>query len=189
MIRYRQLIVVLDACVLYPAPVRDILLSLASEGLFIPRWSSKIQEEWVNNLLKNRKDLSRNSLASTVRAMNDAFPTANVTDFEDLISTIYLPDNDDRHVLACAIKSSASLIVTFNTKDFIKSELNKYGIRVLNPDDLISDFTDSDLAVCCLAFKKMVKRLKKPPMTKDQVLSILIKCNLSISANNLRRCF
>jgi predicted nucleic acid-binding protein len=96
--------VVLDACVLYPAPIRDVLLSLAAEGLFIVKWSHIIQNEWLRNLFENRAYLKKEQLIQTVKAMNLAFPDANVENFEDFISGIKLRDKDDRHVLACAIR-------------------------------------------------------------------------------------
>lgn len=70
--------VVLDACVLYPAPIRDLLLSLAAVGLFEAKWSEIIQEEWSRNLLKNRSDLKKEQLNETIKAMNTAFPDAKV---------------------------------------------------------------------------------------------------------------
>ncbi len=82
MIRSQKLTVVLDACVLYPAPVRDILLSLANEGLFKPKWSNEIQNEWTRNLLSNRPDLSKEELQTTVSAMNKAITDSNVVNFE-----------------------------------------------------------------------------------------------------------
>ncbi len=109
---------VLDACVLYPAPIRDILLNLAEQDLFSPKWSETIQEEWLRNLILNRPDLTRKKLERTVKAMNGAFPKAMVKSFNSLISSLELPDPDDRHVLAAAIKSEANLIITFNLKDF-----------------------------------------------------------------------
>lgn len=126
--------VVLDACVLYPAPIRDILLSLAAEGLFKAKWSDIIQDEWSRNLLKNRKDLKKAQLNQTINAMNLAFPDANVESFKDLIPSINIPDKDDRHVVACAIRCNADLIVTFNVKDFPKKELSKYDIEIQKPE-------------------------------------------------------
>lgn len=182
----RRFKVVLDACVLYPAPVRDILLSLASEGLFRTRWSNTIQEEWVRNLLINRSDLNGEQLDQTVKAMNAAFPDANVDDFEGLIANIRIPDEDDRHVVACAIKCKADLIVTFNTKDFPKKELSKYDLETQKPDEFISNLIDTNPKLGCKAFSKMVKRLKKPTKTKKEVLAAFEKCRLKNSAERIR---
>ncbi len=49
---------VYDACVLYPAPLRDFLMRLALSGCFRARWSTHIHNEWKRNLLRNRPDLS-----------------------------------------------------------------------------------------------------------------------------------
>ncbi|WP_204336827.1 PIN domain-containing protein [Cryomorpha ignava] len=113
MIHSPVLTVVIDACVLYPAPIRDVLLSMAFEGLFEPKWSRAIQDEWTGNLLINREDLNKKQLDGTIQAMNRAFPDSNVLNFEELIPSLSLPDKDDRHVLACAIKCKADLITTF----------------------------------------------------------------------------
>lgn len=126
--------VVLDACVLYPAPIRDLLLHMANEGLYRPKWSDQIQEEWVRNLLINRPDLSSRQLQQTTQAMNRAFPDATVREYEVLISTLELPDADDRHVLAAAIHGQASLIVTANLKDFLTLYLHSLGIEAQHPD-------------------------------------------------------
>ncbi len=178
--------VVLDACVLYPAPVRDILLSLAAEGLFKAKWSNIIQEEWIRNLLINRTDLKKTQLNSTIKAMNVAFPDANVDGFEDLIPSINIPDKDDRHVVACAIRCNADLIVTFNTKDFPKKELSKYDLEIQKPDELISNLIDINPKLACKAFSKMVKRLKNPTKTKEEVLATLEKCGLKKSAKKIK---
>lgn len=178
MIHSPRFTVVLDACVLYPAPIRDILLSLASEGLFTPKWSDIIHEEWVRNLLKNRPDLKKEQLNKTIEAMNLAFPDANVENFEDLISIIKLPDKNDRHVVACAIRCNADLIVTFNLKDFPSKEVSKYDIEIQTPDELISNLIDINPKLACKAFIKMVKRLENPKKTMEEVLTTLEKCGL-----------
>ena len=111
-------VVVLDACVLYSAQLRNLLLHLAAVDLFRPKWSDAIQEEWITNLLSNRSDLSRKDLEKTRDAMNQYFLDSVVQGSDPLISTLTLPDPDDRHVLAVAIHSRADAIVTFNVKDF-----------------------------------------------------------------------
>ena len=70
---------VLDACVLYPAPLRDILLSLADAGLFHARWTLDIQDEWTRNLLSNRPDLNAEQLRATQERMIAAIPDCLIT--------------------------------------------------------------------------------------------------------------
>lgn len=181
-----KLTVVLDACVLYPAPIRDILLSLAAEGLFIAKWSDIIQDEWLRNLLRKRADLKKEQLEQTVKAMNQAFPDANVENFEELIPSIKLKDKDDRHVVACALRCNADLIITFNINDFPKNELSKYDIEIQNPDELISNLIDINPKLACKAFNKMVKRLKNPKKTMDEVLATLKNCGLHKSIEKLK---
>ncbi|WP_373515171.1 hypothetical protein [Persicitalea sp.] len=74
-------IAVLDACVLYPAPIRDLLLNLADFDLFAPKWTDEIQKEWTRNLLANRPDLLSSQLNRTIEAMNKAFPESNVKNY------------------------------------------------------------------------------------------------------------
>ncbi len=106
----------LDACVLYPAPLRDLLLSLAAAGIYRAKWSQRIHDEWTGNLLGNRPDLDPGRLKVTCTRMNIAVPDSMVTGYEDVIESLNLPDPDDRHVLAVAIRSDADTIVTFNQR-------------------------------------------------------------------------
>ncbi len=134
----------LDANVLYPAPLRDILLRLASADLYQPKWTELIQEEWVGNLLLNREDLDREKLERTKQAMNSAFPDANIEGYETLITALSLPDPDDRHVLAAAIEAGAHVIVTFNLKDFPIAQLKPFDIKAQDPDTFISHLIHFD---------------------------------------------
>lgn len=71
-----RLVALLDANVLYPAPLRDFLLRLAQAELYIPKWSTEIHEEWIRNLLLNRPDLKASQLERTRQAMDSEFPEA-----------------------------------------------------------------------------------------------------------------
>ena len=168
----------LDACVLYPAPVRDLLLYLAAGGLYKPFWTDEINHEWVRNLLLKRRDLKEKSLHAAVAAMNAAFPDANISDYSDLISMLYLADKNDRHVLAAAIKSESDFLVTWNVKDFRYDELGRFSLEVQTPDYFISRLIEMNREAAYKAFIAQVNNLKNPPMAPSQVLQTLNKNGL-----------
>ena len=180
-----QFVAFLDACVLYPAPIRDLLLHVADRNLFAPKWSDSVHEEWTRNLLLNRPDLNVSQLQKTIEAMNSAFPDATVTRYEPLINSIYLPDANDRHVLAAAIRCHAQIIVTANLKDFPGDYLSQYDIEAQHPDQFISDLLESNAEEVLQAFHSQVSNLKKPPKTAAEVLEILRKSGLGRTVNSL----
>lgn len=109
-----------DANVLYPAELRNILMHLALAGLFRAKWSAAVHEEWMSSLLEKRPDLDRAKLERTRALMDKHAEDALVTGYEDLIPGLQLPDADDRHVLAAAIRGRADVIVTMNLRDLQK---------------------------------------------------------------------
>lgn len=162
---------VLDACVLYPAPLRDLLLTLAEGELFRARWTSVIQDEWVRNLLVNRPDLPRDFLKRTVAMMNSAIEDCLIEDFAYLIESLNLPDADDRHVLTAAIVGRADAIVTFNLKDFPDSAVTAHGIDILHPDDFLVAQYEQFPTVFLDNIKRLRGRLRKPPKSADQLIA------------------
>lgn len=136
--------VVLDACVLYPAPIRDFLLHLAAEDLYLPKWSKRIHDEWIRSLISNRPDLDKTNLYRTQKLMNDAFPEAVVRNFSGLEKKLSLPVPDDNHVLAVAIQSQAKKIITFNLKDFPVKKLTPHHVKAVHPDSFIVKLIQSD---------------------------------------------
>lgn len=128
----------LDASVLYPAPLRDLLLELAVSDVYRAKWSNAVHDEWINALLKSRDDLTRERLGRTRDLMNAHVRDAIVNDFDQLIGILELPDPNDRHVLAAAIKGRADVIVTGNLKDFPRSKLAPWGIEAQHPDEFLT---------------------------------------------------
>ncbi len=177
---------VLDANVLYPAPLRDFLLSLASVELFDPRWSAEIQQEWMEHLLVNRQDLKRSQLNRTERLMNEAFPDANISGYEHLIGQLDLPDPNDRHVLAVAIHSGAGFLVTFNAVDFPVEHLQPFGVRLISPDDFAILLFGIDEDGVLTAFEQQLNRLRNPPQTAEQLLGTLENCGLVQTVAGIR---
>ncbi|AGA74429.1 PIN domain-containing protein [Pseudomonas plecoglossicida] len=174
-----------DANVLYPAPLRDFLMNLALTGIYRARWSTKIHDEWKRNLLLNRPDLTLEQVDRTSRRMDAAVPDALVTDYESLVEGLDLPDKDDRHVLAAAIKCNASVIVTFNLKDFPETALDVFDIEPLHPDDFIADLWDLDKAAVLEAAQRQRMSLKNPPHSVQQYLDRLLQQKLPESVKLL----
>src|ERR1041384_14278 len=119
----------LDANVLYPAPVRDLLLQLAVTDLYKARWTADIHREWIENLLANEPNLDRARLERTRDLMDSNTRDALVTGYETLIPSLQLPDPHDRHVLAAAIVGRCDVIVTANLKDFPDAALAPFGVE------------------------------------------------------------
>ena len=178
--------VVYDACVLYPASLRDLLVQLATTEIFRAKWTELIHDEWTRNLLIKRPDLNTDRLARLRVLMNQNVPDALVTDFENLIPTLELPDPDDCHVLAAAISADAKIIVTFNLKDFPDPILAKYGIVAQHPDVFIGDLIERYPQRVLQVIDTILARLKNPPQTFDNHLATLSNQGLLTSAAMLR---
>lgn len=176
---------VFDACVLYPAPLRDLLMWLALSGRFRARWSEQIHHEWTRNLLRKRPDLDAALLARTVELMNRAVPDALVSGHEALVEGLHLPDPDDRHVLAAAIRCGASVIVTFNQKDFPTDALATYGVETQHPDEFIDNLFDLDPASVVSAAQKQRRSLQNPAIEVPHYLDILRRQGLSQTVKQL----
>lgn len=176
--RISSFTVVYDACVLYPAPLRDFLMWLALSGCFRARWSEQIHAEWKRNLLRNRPDLSAAQLDRTSTLMNDAIPDSLVCGYEKLIPGLFLPDPDDRHVLAAAIRCGASVIVTFNRKDFPDEALQEFHIEVQHPDEFIDNLSDLDPAAVVDVARRQRAQLVNPKLDVDRFLDVLLKQGL-----------
>ena len=158
---------------------------LALSGRFRARWSMEIHNEWKRNLLKNRPDLTAAQLDRTSELMDLAIPDACVTGYEMLIEGLSLPDNDDRHVLAAAIRCNASVIVTFNQKDFPSATLAPLGIEAQHPDEFVDNLFDLDPAAVISAAERQRKQLKTPPMDVSTYLDLLSRQGLVQSVNAL----
>ena len=126
----------LDACVLYPTVLREILIGAAQAGLYAPLWSDRILEEWARATVKlgpGAETVARGEIA----ALRTAFPGATVAPKARLEARLHLPDPADTHVLAAAIAGGAEVIVTFNAQDFPRQVLTEEGLRRMDPDEFL----------------------------------------------------
>ena len=166
----------LDACVLYPADYRDLLLRLAMVGSFRPLWSPDVQQEWVRNLLQKRSDLSEMQLEYTRLQMNRAFPAACVRGYDSLIEKIVgLPDPDDRHVVAAAYIGGAEYIVTENVRDFPEEALEVFELEAIGLDAFLMLLVEFDIRAngvpknVAAGLSKLRQGLRNPSKTHEEL--------------------
>ena len=130
--------VLIDACVLYPTVMREVVLGVAAKGLFDPRWSPRILEEWARAARKigpQGETIARGEIA----AITARFPRAQVQTPQGVEARLWLPDPNDIHVLAAAVGCSADAIMTVNAKDFPRNELADEGLQRVDPDGFLVD--------------------------------------------------
>jgi predicted nucleic acid-binding protein len=161
--------VLLDACVLVPQRLSSLLLTLAEEGLFEPRWSEQILAE-TQRALTGKLRLSRDRAVRRLAAMRDAFPEASVHGFESLEDGLSCHPKD-RHVLAAAIAAGTDTLVTFNVRDFPEESCRPYGVTAPHPDVFLLELMARDSGGCQAAVEREAQRMRRPAMTSRDVLA------------------
>ena len=159
--------VMIDACVLYPTVMREVVIGAAAQGLFEPRWSPRISEEWARAAAKlgpEQAEWARGEIA----ALNARFPNASVRYDATLERQYWLPDPADIHVLTAAVVGSCDGILTMNAKDFPKNILGDETLLRWDPDGFMRDMlTDHPQIVRGIAQRVLeeANRLSQTPWT------------------------
>lgn len=154
-----------DSNVFFGARLRSVVLTLAQTGLFRARWSDDVHREWIRAVVGSRPELDPTALDNTRSAMDRTVLDAKVAGYENLIEGLALPDPDDRHILAAAIKARASVIVTFNLSDFPVDTLAKWDLHARHPDQFLMDLYSLDDGAFVSAIAADLRRAKKPPLS------------------------
>lgn len=174
---------VLDTNVIYPITIRDLMFWFAYHELYTPKWSKHIFDEFEDVMHKHGVD--PDEIEKRKNNANEAFPDANVKNYEHLIPNLKLPDEKDNHVLAAAIKTNANVIVTNNLRDFPQEYLKEFGLSAKSPDDFITDLIDLNPNKALEAFRDMVINRRNPDLDEYEVLDLLRKSGLNQAANYL----
>lgn len=135
------MILLLDACVLYPTVLREILMGVAKSGLFKPAWSARILEEWARAAGRRGDEAIARVEIALLRA---AWPQALTDVPQGAEAAYWLPDPDDRHVMAAAVLAGAEGIITLNIKDFPVGAMNEAGLIRHHPDAFLRALHDRD---------------------------------------------
>lgn len=179
-------ITVYDACVLYPPSIRDLLVRLAQTGLFAAKWSEAILDEIVESIVRTEPEVDRGRLERTRRLMCEAVRDCIITGYERLCEGLELPDPDDRHVLAAAIRAHAQVIVTFNLSDFPAESLDAYAIEAQSPDEFVLYLIDLSPATVGAVLAPQADALGNPPQTLAELLDRLSGNGLPRAVARLR---
>ncbi len=169
--------VLLDACVLFPTVLREILLGAAAEGAFAPLWSERILEEWAR--ATRRLPVGSESIARAEIALLQAdWPGAMVAADPDLEARLYLPDPDDDHVLAAAITGKAAVLLTLNRRDFPDRVLAAQHILGRDPDGFLTEFANDNSAALARVVAKVVNRAESASGRSQPVRPLLKRAGL-----------
>jgi hypothetical protein len=183
----RPVVAVLDANILYFAPLRDLCIRLAQAGLVRAQWTEEIHEEWVRSLIRDKPHLLLERLSRTRKLINEAVRDCLVSGYEHLIPSLTLPDADDRHVLAAAIRGRAEVIVTYNLRHFPQEALTRFDIEAVHPDDFVADLFELAPGPVCAAVREQRLSLHNPPRSADQLLRTFEGLGLTQTVARLRQ--
>lgn len=167
--------VLIDACVLYPTVLREIVLGCAGAGLFTPLWSPRILAEW-------RYAAARETPVALIdgeiaRALA-RFPDAEVDVPADLEASLSLPDPNDTHVLAAAINGQADALVTLNLKDFPGRALARHGVSPRHPDSLLLELCETDRRVVAEVVSDVLDALRQQTGSTASLRAVLKRASL-----------
>jgi predicted nucleic acid-binding protein len=180
-------VAVYDACVLYPFHLRNVLIQCAFDGLVEARWTDDIHDEWIRNLAANTPSLPIERLMATRDRMKAVLPEADVANYRALVSDLELPDPGDRHVLAAAIAGQASVIVTWNLKDFPAPGLRPYGVSSQSPDDFLIDLHAGFPDALISSIRRARHNLRKTVPSVEAFVEVLEQGGLKMFSDVLRR--
>jgi hypothetical protein len=170
----------LDTNVLWPSLQRDVLLSLAVEDIYRPLWSSAALDELAFHEARKlcqrgiRSETAEARAARLIAAMRQAFADSDVAGWEGLEGTFDLPDENDEHVLAAAVRGGAGALVTHNVTDFPTEQL-PLGLELQSPPDFAHHAVSVQPAAATSAIHAVSARtgIHGPSLTIERILTIL----------------
>lgn len=177
---------VLDACVMVPVALCDTMLRLAEERMYRPIWSDRILAEAADAISRIHPDIPVELIERRVAYMNETFPGARVEGFAQIESGLILPDPDDRHVVAAALRSRADAVVTANVRDFPVDVLDELELEVIPPDAFLLSQLDMRSAVVMSVLEAQAAATRNPRRSFDDVLTALSRAGAPDFADEIR---
>ncbi len=185
-------VVVLDACVLYPAAQRDLFMWLAAEGAIRAHWTNQIHDEWMRNVERDYS-VARRDLERIAKLMNLASGDSLIGRYRQFEPLFPRTDAKDRHVAAAAVAarkrsgSDVATVITWNLKDFNHKELAQAGLAVESPDVFLCRLFAASPECVVSAFVRMRDNLRNPPKTTQECADTLFAQGLVSFAALIRK--
>jgi predicted nucleic acid-binding protein len=180
-------IAIYDACVLYSAFLRDLVVRVAIHGRaqdeLWAKWTGRIHREWIRAVRRQKPGVSRQNLMRTARLMDQHVRGSRVHHYERWERRLTLPDPNDRHVLAAALACVADVIVTFNTVDFPAPILSPFGVQAVTPDVFLLQLMPLGFVISAAAEHRA--SMKRPTMSAAEYLEALRRNKLPGTASVL----
>ena len=179
--------VVLDACVLVPVTLADTLLRIAERDLYRPLWSARIVAEAVDAIVEVHPDIRPEQVQRRFVDMDGAFEDASVEGWEDLEDTVTLPDADDRHVVAAAVRGRADAIVTANIRDYPPDVVGPLDIEVIYPDAFLLDQLDLAPRTVLEVLREQAGHTRQPALSPVDLVARLARAGVPAFADEAGR--
>jgi hypothetical protein len=176
---FEPAIAVYDACILYPSHLRNIVVQAAVDRLIEARWTDEIHDEWMRNLAADTPALSLERPRITRQLMNDALPSAMVGGYAGLIPTVHFPDPHDRHVVAAGIAAGASVILTWNLRDFPIAVLKAHKLLARTPDAFLAELHDKAPDLMVASLENTRRNLSRTRLSASDFTEILRRQKLT----------
>ena len=171
---------VLDACVMMSGLLRPLLLDLAAAGLFSPLWTYKIGQEWQRNAAR-LWDIEPHLLEIEWSLMQERFPLADMGDVTEHEALLKHTDKKDKHVAAAGVAAVAKTdcapisVVTWNTKDFSRSELRRQQLGLIDPDRLLSQWWPTHQALLRQQIESTIQALVETGRRQPEATIAMLK--------------
>ncbi|MBB1571154.1 MAG: PIN domain-containing protein [Propionibacteriaceae bacterium] len=180
-------VVFLDACVLVPITLTNVLLTAAEDSLLQPHWSPEVLEEAIIAINEIRPHLNETQIHRRFSAMDAAFPGASVAGDPSRLDHREFPDPDDRHVVAAAMAAGVEIIVTANIRDFPTTLMNTLGLIVMSPDELLLKLLAENKTAVLEVMLKVASTLRSPQQSIEELLVALKRAGAPSFAEKARR--
>lgn len=181
-----KVVAFLDSCVLYPFSLRDILMQFFVEKMFQAKWSTQVRMEVIHNVEKNNP-AAKGKLGRTFDLMEKVVPDFLATFSDETLSNVKESSTDtkDAGILAAAIDSGCTHLITSNLKHFDIAFASARGVSVIHPDEFLAGLIANNESLAKIGFESVIARCKKPPRTKQDYCKAFKDNHLPKTANAL----